>query len=86
VVANIVNIAADICQQRVCSPQDLETAVTLGLGYPVGPLALGDKLGAANILEVLMNLQLVYGDQRYRPSPWLRRRAAIGLSLMHQES
>ena len=86
VVANIVNIAADICQQRVCSPQDLETAVTLGLGYPVGPLALGDKLGPANVLEVLMNLQMVYGDQRYRPSPWLRRRAAIGLSLLQEEA
>lgn len=86
VVANIVNIAADMCQQRVCSPQDLETAVTLGLGYPLGPLAMGDKLGPANVLEVLFNLQTVYGDPRYRPSPWLRRRGAIGLSLMHEEA
>jgi len=37
VVGNIVNIASDMCQQGVCSPQDLETAVTLGLGYPAGP-------------------------------------------------
>ena len=86
VVATIVNIAADICQQRVCSPQDLETAVTLGLGYPLGPLAMGDRWGPANILEVLFNLQTVYGDPRYRPSPWLRRRGAIGLSLMHEEA
>jgi 3-hydroxybutyryl-CoA dehydrogenase len=86
VVATIVNIAADICQQRICSPKDLETAVTLGLGYPLGPLAMGDRWGPANILEVLFNLQTVYGDPRYRPSPWLRRRGAIGLSLMHEES
>ena len=86
VVATIVNIAADMCQQRVCSPQDLDTAVTLGLGYPLGPLALGDKLGPANVLEVLFNLQTVYGDPRYRPSPWLRRRGAIGLSLLHEEA
>ena len=85
VVAHIVNIAADICQQRVCSPQDLETAVTLGLGYPTGPLALGDQLGPTNVLEVLFNMQTVYGDPRYRPSPWLRRRGAIGLSLLHEE-
>ena len=45
VVATIVNIASDICQQRVCSPQDLETAVTLGLGYPLGPLAMGNRWG-----------------------------------------
>lgn len=86
VVAHIVNIAADMCQQRVCSPQDLETAVTLGLGYPLGPLAMGDRWGPANILEVLFNLQTVYGDPRYRPSPWLRRRGAIGLSLLHEEA
>ncbi|RKJ94260.1 3-hydroxyacyl-CoA dehydrogenase [Alicycliphilus denitrificans] len=85
VVATIVNIAADICQQRICSPQDLETAVTLGLGYPLGPLAMGDRWGPTNILEVLFNMQTVYGDARYRPSPWLRRRGAIGLSLTHEE-
>lgn len=86
VVATIVNIASDICQQRICSPQDLETAVTLGLGYPMGPLAMGNRWGPANVLEVLFNLQTVYGDPRYRPSPWLRRRGAIGLSLLQEES
>ena len=86
VVSTIVNIASDICQQGICSPQDLETAVTLGLGYPQGPLAMGDLYGPTNVLEVLFNMQTVYGDQRYRPSPWLRRRGAIGLSLLHEES
>jgi 3-hydroxybutyryl-CoA dehydrogenase len=85
VVAHIVNIASDICQQGVCSPTDLETAVTLGLGYPQGPLAMGNLYGPTNVLEVLFNMQTVYGDQRYRPSPWLRRRGAIGLSLLHVE-
>jgi 3-hydroxybutyryl-CoA dehydrogenase len=86
VVGNIVNIASDMCQQGVCSPQDLETAVTLGLGYPAGPLTMGNQLGPTNVLEVLFNMQTVYGDTRYRPSPWLRRRGAIGLSLMHEEA
>ena len=86
VVSAIVNIASDICQQGICTPSDLETAVTLGLGYPMGPLAMGDRYGPTNVLEVLFNMQTVYGDQRYRPSPWLRRRGAIGVSLMHEES
>ena len=85
VVATIVNIASDICQQNICSPADLETAVTLGLGYPIGPLAMGNLYGPTNVLEVLFNMQTVYGDPRYRPSPWLRRRGAIGLSLLHEE-
>lgn len=86
VVATIVNIASDMCQQRICTPADLETAVTLGLAYPLGPLAMGNRWGPDNILEVLFNMQTVYGDPRYRPSPWLRRRGAIGLSLLHEES
>jgi 3-hydroxybutyryl-CoA dehydrogenase len=85
VVAAIVNIACDMCQQSICTPEDLNTAVTLGLGYPAGPLKLGDQLGPDNILETLLNLQTVYGDQRYRPSPWLRRRGALGISLMQRE-
>ena len=86
VLAAIVNIASDMCQQRVCTPGDLETAVTLGLGYPLGPLAMGDRWGPANMVEVLVNMQSVYGDPRYRPSPWLRRRAALGLTLLHAET
>ena len=86
VVAAIVNIASDMCQQAVCTPPDLEAAVKLGLAYPLGPLVMGDVLGPTNILEVLFNMQTVYGDPRYRPSPWLRRRGAIGLSLQHQEA
>jgi 3-hydroxybutyryl-CoA dehydrogenase len=85
VLAHIVNIACDICQQSICSPQDLEKAVTLGLGYPLGPLATGNLVGPTSVLEVLFNMQTVYGDTRYRPSPWLRRRGAIGLSLLHEE-
>ncbi len=86
VVATIINIAADMCQQSVCTPSDLELAVTLGLGYPRGPLAMGNHLGPSNVLEVLFNMQTVYGDSRYRPSPWLRRRGALGLSLMQSEA
>ncbi len=85
VLGNIVNIACDMCQQRICTPDDLDLAVTLGLAYPSGPLALGDKVGGPNVLEVLMNMLVVYNDPRYRPSPWLRRRAALGLSLTHKE-
>ncbi len=86
VVATIVNIACDMCQQQICTPQDLDTAVQLGLGYPTGPLAMGNGVGGASVLEVLVNMQTVYGDPRYRASPWLRRRGALGLSLLHVEA
>lgn len=86
VLASIVNIACDIAQQGVARPQDIDTAVKLGLGYPSGPLAMGDKLGAARVLAILDGLFEVYRDPRYRPSPWLRRRAQLGLSLLKSEN
>ena len=86
VIAMIVNIGCDIAQQRIATPQDIDLAVTLGLGYPMGPLALGDALGAAQILLILRNLQALSGDPRYRPSPWLMRRAQLGLSLTVEEA
>ncbi|HLB30756.1 MAG TPA: 3-hydroxyacyl-CoA dehydrogenase [Gammaproteobacteria bacterium] len=84
-VANIVNTACDIAQEGVAGTAEIDTAARLGLGYPEGPLAMGDRIGAGMILEILENMQVVYGDPRYRPSPWLRRRAMLGLPLLHEE-
>lgn len=81
VVATIVNIACDIAQQHIATPGDIDQAVNLGLGYPKGPLAMGDALGAARILEILRNMERVTGDPRYRPSLWLQRRVQLGLPL-----
>jgi 3-hydroxybutyryl-CoA dehydrogenase len=86
VIAHIINIACDMCQQGLCSPQTWDEANTQDLGIPMNPLSMGDKYGPTEILEVLFNVQTVYGDTRYRPSPWLRRRGALGLSLKHIES
>lgn len=85
VLAMIVNLGCDIAQQRIASPQDIDTAVRLGLGYPGGPLELGDRLGAARVLAILDALQAYTRDPRYRPSPWLIRRARLGVSLLTPE-
>lgn len=82
VVAMIVNIACDIAQQAIATPGDIDDAVRLGLGYPQGPLGWGDALGPGTILTILQRLHAFYGDPRYRPSPWLTRRARLGLSLL----
>jgi 3-hydroxybutyryl-CoA dehydrogenase len=86
VIAQIVNIACDIAQQRIASPADIDLAVTLGLGYPQGPLAWGDAIGAGAVLDILEALLEFYGDPRYRPSPWLKRRAMLGVSLLTAEA
>jgi 3-hydroxybutyryl-CoA dehydrogenase len=82
VVAHIVNVGCDIVQMRVATPEDLDRAVNLGLGYPRGPLAMGDAIGAKRVLAILEAMHNLYQEPRYRPSPWLRRRAALGISLL----
>lgn len=85
VLAMVVNLAGDIVQQGIASIDDLDEGVRRGLGYPHGPLAWGDLAGAARLLTVLERITHLTGDPRYRPGPWLRRRAALGLSLRHPE-
>mgnify|MGYP001197078807 CR=1 FL=1 len=86
VVAHIVNVGCDIVQQRIASPEDLDSAVVLGLNYPHGPLAMGNAVGPATVLAILEAMHSFYREPRYRPSPWLRRRARLGVSLLTEES
>jgi 3-hydroxybutyryl-CoA dehydrogenase len=81
VLATIVNIAAEAAQRGIASVPDLEDAVVRGLGYPAGPLALGDGIGARRVVQILDGIHETTRDPRYRPSLWLRRRAQAGLPL-----
>ena len=86
ILAMIVNIGCAIAQSGIATPEDIDKAVTLGLGYPHGPLAFGDFLGPERVFEILLSLYEMTGDPRYRPTPWLRRRALLGESLLTPES
>ena len=81
-LAMIVNIGTRIAELRIAAPADIDTAVELGLNYPKGPLALGDKLGGMRVLAVLDGMHAVTLDPKYRASTWLRRRARLGVSLL----
>lgn len=80
-LAMIVNVGTRIAELQVAAPADIDTAVELGLNYPKGPLALGDLLGPARVLAVLDGMQAATHDPKYRATAWLRRRAALGISL-----
>ena len=82
VVAMIVNIACGVAQRAIATPADIDKGTKLGLGYPFGPLEWGDRIGAGRILFILERLQAFYGEPRYRPNPWLKRRVAWGCLLV----
>lgn len=84
VIAMIVSIACDMAQQAVALPKDIDDAVRIGLGYPMGPLSMGDAIGPERMLAIMDGLYASTQEPRYRPSLWLRRRAQLGLSLRHE--
>ncbi len=86
ILAMIINIGCSIAQSRAATPVDIDKAVKLGLGYPHGPLTFGDIIGPDRILEILISIFEMTGDPRYRPTPWLRRRAVLGESLLTPEA
>ncbi len=79
-LAMLVNEAAFAVEAGVATPDEIDLAMRLGTGYPHGPLAWGDLIGPARVVGLLQALREAFGE-RYRPAPWLVRRAAAGLPL-----
>jgi 3-hydroxybutyryl-CoA dehydrogenase len=80
VAAMVANLGCEMAQMALAAPEDIDLAMRLGLNYPKGPLELTDALGADVVHRILVTMQSLTGDDRYRPSQWLRRRAQLGLS------
>jgi 3-hydroxybutyryl-CoA dehydrogenase len=86
VLAMIVNVGANIAQLQIAAPADIDAAARLGLNYPFGPLEFGDRIGPRRIVAILEAMHAFYGEPRYRPTPWLKRRALLGVSLLTVET
>jgi 3-hydroxybutyryl-CoA dehydrogenase len=80
-VANLGCFMADI---GLASPNDIDIAMRLGLNYPKGPLELADHLGADTVFTIMQEMHRISGDDRYRPSLWLRRHAQLNLTIWEE--
>ncbi len=69
----IINEAVDAVFLNIATPEDIDLAMTRGVNYPKGPLAWANELGLERVLAQLTLLQDEYGEDRYRPSPLLKR-------------
>ncbi len=81
IVALIVDQAADALWHGIANAEDIDIAMQLATNYPRGPLAWGDEMGVAQVVQLLDNLHATYGDDRYRACPLLRRHALTGMPL-----
>ena len=68
--ATIGNEAWYMFMEGVASPEEIDKAVKLALGFPMGPFELGDLIGLDVRLSVLRYLHQTLGE-RYRPCPLL---------------
>ncbi|WP_237328564.1 3-hydroxyacyl-CoA dehydrogenase [Streptomyces sp. CBMAI 2042] len=80
-LSSIVAVGASIAERSLATPADIDLAVTTGLGYPAGPLAWGERIGASRLLELQRALHATTGDPRHRPTRWVTERADLGLAL-----
>jgi 3-hydroxybutyryl-CoA dehydrogenase len=74
----LLNEACFALQEGLASPEDIDTAVKLGLNHPMGPLTLADFVGLDTCLYIAEVLHRELGDDKYRPAPLLRTYVAAG--------
>lgn len=71
----LVDFALDAVGREVADAEDIDTAMKLGVNYPLGPIEWGRRLTAYRVAEALDLLSEEYPTGRYAPSQALRRQA-----------
>jgi 3-hydroxybutyryl-CoA dehydrogenase len=69
--------AIRMVEEGVASPADIDEAMTLGYGYPMGPIELGDHVGLDVRLHIAEHLREELGE-RFKPPQALRRKVRAG--------
>lgn len=65
-------------EEGLASVEDIDKAIKLGLGYPMGPFELLDYIGMDTQLRVSLALFEQVQDQRFWPPPLVRRMVDAG--------
>lgn len=74
ILSMLINEAADTVYHKICSEEDIETAVRYGVNYPKGLLSWGEETGWKEVARVLDDLFNYYHDGRYKLSPYIRQK------------
>ncbi|HYK26625.1 MAG TPA: 3-hydroxyacyl-CoA dehydrogenase NAD-binding domain-containing protein [Streptosporangiaceae bacterium] len=73
-----LNHAVRLLESGYASREDIDIAAKMGIGLPMGPLALLDLIGLDTSLSILEVLHAEFGGSRYVPAPLLRRLSDAG--------
>lgn len=78
VLAGSLNEAVEVFAQGLASAEDIDAALKMGCGFPMGPLELIDFIGVDIHLAKTETLYRELGDQRYRPNFLLKKMVRAG--------
>ena len=73
-----LNEAMHVLMEGISSADDIDTAMKLGFGFNMGPLALADLMGLDEVMSWMENLFDELGEVKYNPCPLLRKMVRAG--------
>jgi 3-hydroxybutyryl-CoA dehydrogenase len=78
VMIPFINEAAYALMEGVATADDIDEAIRLGFGFPMGPLELADTIGLDDLMILMDSLFRELGDFKYKPCPKIRRLVRAG--------
>jgi 3-hydroxybutyryl-CoA dehydrogenase len=78
VMIPFINEAAYALMEGVATAGDIDEAIKLGFGFPMGPLELADMIGLDDLMILMESLFRELGDFKYKPCPKIRRLVRAG--------
>ena len=78
ILCPMINEAAFTLESGIGTAKDIDTAMKLGTNVPMGPLELADFIGLDTVLAIMEVLHKGLGEDKYRPSPLLRKYVEAG--------
>ena len=81
ILCMLVNEAIDALYHGIATKEDIDLAMTKGVNYPKGLLVWADDMGLSIVLKTINQLYDEYSEDRYRPSPLLKKMVANNLKF-----
>jgi 3-hydroxybutyryl-CoA dehydrogenase len=78
IIVPLLNEAMHVLMEGIASAEDIDTAIRLGYGFHIGPLALADMMGLDEVMKWMENLLNELSDHKYNPCPLLRKLVRAG--------
>jgi len=70
---SLISEACDLLMEGVGTKEDIDFVMKKGLGMPLGPFEMADKIGLERVVRWMDDLYNEFGDRKYKPSPVIKK-------------